>query len=276
MKKLSLATILTVLCSFFFTDLSAQYISSTTTQASTAPVYPGARKEVVLRVEVEIGTNPVTLTKMMFNTVGSTNPITDIINARLWFYNDSSALDTTLGLLIGTYNAPWFSNWTMMTASASYAGMTIFNGMIPSQKNYFWLTYDLNSNAILCDTIDGTFVEMIADGITYYPTVSSPSGYRVISPCVTGLEENMLKNVVTVFPVPCQDELTILNDFKENENITFDLYNVTGTKVATIYDGIVNDTFSEFKFSLTNFPPGVYYLNCISKSGVVVKRIVKV
>lgn len=275
MIKLLQASLLTILFSLPFTNLSAQYISSTTTQASTAPVYPGARKEMILRIEVEIGANPIILNKMLFCTSGS-NPIVDVVNARLWFYNDSTALDTTIGLLIGTLNSPWITCWQMMYGSSSYSGMNSFTGLIPLQKNYLWLTYDISPNAILCDNVDCEFYELFADGITYAPTVSSPPGYRVISPCVTGLDENILKNVVTVFPVPCRDELTISIDIKENDNITFDLYNVTGTKVATLYDGIVNGTFSEFKFSLAKFPPGVYYLNCISKSGVVVKRIVKV
>ena len=276
MKKFLLASLLTILFCLPFTNLSAQYISSTTTQATIAPIYPGQTKQMILRIEVEIGSNPVTLTNMIFNSNGSSNPVNDITKAQLWQYNDSIALDTTLGILIGTFNLISLGNFAMLMPSAYYVGMSSFSGMTPSQKNYLWLTIDISPNATLCNYVDADFVYLYADGIIKIPSVSSPSGYRVISPCATGLDENLLKNVVTVFPVPCQDELTISIDYNENENITFDLYNVTGTKVATLYDGIVYDSFSEIKFSLAKFPPGIYYLNCISNSGVVVKRIVKV
>lgn len=230
---------------------------------------------MILRIEVEIGATPVTLTKMMFNTIGSTNPITDIVNARLWFYNDSTALDTTLGLLIGTYNTPYITAWQMLSPSPSYNGASTFNGMIPSQKNYFWLTYDLNPNAVLCDTIDGTIVELYADGIPYAPTVTSPVGYRVISPCITGLEEPLIENTVSVFPNPTYDDIKLTFTSDELEHLTIELYNVTGSKVAILFDGKINTSFSEYYFSLSNFPSGVYYLNCVSDKGVVVKKIMK-
>ncbi len=267
--------LLPILFCIFFTELSAQYIASTATQASTAPVNQGARKEMILRVEVEIGATPVTLTKMQFNTIGSTNPITDIVNARLWFYNDSTALDTSLGLLIGTYTPPHGTNWQMLSASSQYVGPPSFSGMIPSQKNYFWLTYDINPNAILCDTIDGTIVEMFADGIPYAPTITSPAGYRVISPCITGLEDPLIENTVSVFPNPAQDDIRITYSSNKQENLTIELYNVTGSKVVTLFDGNIQTAFSEITFSLSNFPSGVYYLNCVSDKRVFVKKIMK-
>ncbi|MBL0340733.1 MAG: hypothetical protein IPP71_07340 [Bacteroidetes bacterium] len=131
---------------------------------------------MILRIEVEIGAAPVTLTNMIFNSNGSSNPVNDLIKAQLWHYNDSTALDTSLGLLIGTYNLISLGNFAMLMPSAYYAGMSSFSGMTPSQKNYLWLTIDISPNATLCNYVDADFVYLYADGMIKFPSISSPPG----------------------------------------------------------------------------------------------------
>ncbi|MBL0340732.1 MAG: T9SS type A sorting domain-containing protein [Bacteroidetes bacterium] len=86
----------------------------------------------------------------------------------------------------------------------------------------------------------------------------------------------LLEEAFVVYPIPCKDELTLSVNAKIRESVTIELYGASGSKLVTLFDGLVDSALSEFNFSLKKFPPGVYYLNCISKRGVVVKWIVKV
>jgi Secretion system C-terminal sorting domain len=276
MKKSPAFILIAFFIIFPFTQISAQYISSTTVQVGSPSIYPGQLTESILRIEIEIGNNPVTLTNMTFNTNGATFPTNDIVRAQLWQYNDTAILNTTFGLLIGTFNAPWNTNFEFLTApNANYSGMSSYSGMTPAKKNYFWLVFDISAGAIPCDSIDAEFIEFNTDGTIQYPAISAPAGFRVVGICPTGVNEDAANPEITVFPVPCTDELKVSFDAQDQESVRIELYSVTGKRVATLFDGVADPNASEFKFSVTNYPPGVYYMNVISGKEISTKKIMK-
>ena len=276
MKQVPLLVLLTSIISLPFTQISAQYISSTTVQVGSPSIYPGQLTESILRIEIEIGNNPVTLTNMTFNTNGATFPTNDIVRAQLWQYNDTAILNTTFGLLIGTFNAPWNTNFEFLTApNANYSGMSSYSGMTPAKKNYFWLVFDISSGAIPCDSIDAEFTEFNVDGTVQYPAISAPAGFRVVGICPTGVNEDAAHPEITVFPVPCTDELKVRFDAQDQEYVTIELYNVTGKRVATLFEGVAEPNTAEFNFSVTDYDPGVYYMNIVTDKEVITKKIMK-
>ncbi len=203
---------------------------------------------------------------MVFNTIGSSNPITDIMNARLWHYNDSAATDPTLGVLVSQVPNPWLTNFVF---SAPYTGLTL------SQKNYLWLTYDLFPTATICNYIDGDFLYFNLDTNVYMPSVTSPPGYQIVGPCGTGVGDDLLQDEFMVYPIPCNDEIKIYLNSKVNERVKIDLYTVTGLKLNTLFDGFALEDGFEINCPMKKYPAGIYYLNYLFKQKVITKKLIK-
>jgi photosystem II stability/assembly factor-like uncharacterized protein len=145
------------------------YVSSTTTQSNTNTVAPGTTNQQIIGVEIVNTGNisPLTVTAFTFNTTGSTSPVTDITNAKLFYTGSSSTFAT------GTqYGA------TSLAPSGSFiiSGSQALNG----GTNYFWLTYDVPASATMDNFLDAECTSFTMSGIKT-PTITSPSGNRQIA-----------------------------------------------------------------------------------------------
>lgn len=149
------------------------YTSSTTTQVS-ANANPNmlAAEVVSLQVVVAGGTDPaITMNSITFNTTGTTNTGTDLINARVFY--------------TGTSNT--FASATQFgTTFTNFSGNLTANGnmQLSPGTNYFWIAYDLNLNATINNKLDATIVSFnltdLAGSSTKTPSVTNPAGNRNI------------------------------------------------------------------------------------------------
>ena len=152
-----------------YTATPMVYISSTTTQKKTASVAPGEVNQEIIKVEVNTNGNlsPLSATSFTFNTNGSTNPTTDITNAKLYFTGTTNAFATTTQF-----------GSTVLAPDGSF---TITGDQVLGDgKNNFWLTYDITSNAVLGNQVDAQ-CNSITIGTPQSLVVSDPPGSRTIS-----------------------------------------------------------------------------------------------
>lgn len=147
------------------------YISSTTNQV-TGNVAKNSTNNAIISIPVTMSgsLSPINLTQLNFTTLGTTNPSVDISNAKVYY--------------TGLYNS--FSTATQFgTTVASPNGSFSISGTqaLSDGVNYFWLTFDVPTTAVLGDVIDATCQSLTGSGTmgTVTPTVMNPDGNRKIS-----------------------------------------------------------------------------------------------
>jgi hypothetical protein len=149
------------------------YVSSTTTQVSTATVLPGSVNQQMIRLEVvtsgALGT--LNVTDINFNTTGTTNPA-DILNARVFYTGTSTTFSTTTPF--GTALANPNGSFTI-SGSQSLTG-----AVVGTATNYFWLVYDVACNATAANVLDAECTG-VTIGATQIPTVTAPTGSRTVA-----------------------------------------------------------------------------------------------
>ena len=135
----------------------------------TDPTGKGLTNQVILRIEVVTsGTlNPLSVTSFSLSTTGTTNT-SDIANAKIYYTGTSSTFSTT-NQFGSTVNNP--------------SGNFTINGtqQLQSGTNYFWLTYDIASNATVGNVVDAVCNSITVGGSARTPTTTSPSGNRPIT-----------------------------------------------------------------------------------------------
>ena len=150
------------------------YVSSTVTQANTTPTskctLPG--KEIIGVQVVTSGTlSPLNITQFTLRTNGSTAPVADVANIRIYYTGTSNVFATTN--LFGT-------------AAPAAAGTNILvNGTraLANGTNYFWVAYDLTPTATVGDLLDAQCTSITVGGVGRTPTTSNPTGTRTIAIC---------------------------------------------------------------------------------------------
>lgn len=136
----------------------------------TGDVFQAYTRQAILRVNVNTtGALPaLTVSQLDFTTTGTTN-VADIKNARVFFTENSATFDTTnrFGAIITAPNgAMSFTGTATLGANGS--------------TNYFWLTYDIATNATLNNVVDATLTNVTVGGTPRVPTVTDPAGNRSI------------------------------------------------------------------------------------------------
>ncbi|MES2776709.1 MAG: BNR-repeat neuraminidase N-terminal domain-containing protein [Bacteroidota bacterium] len=134
-------------------------------QASVNPVAQGATNAEVITVTLS-GCANTPVTKIDFNTAGSTNAAADIMAARV-YYTTTPVFSTAVQF--GT-DVPSPNGTFSVTGNQS---LTLGSG-------YFWLVYDLAPGAVLGNIIDATCTSAVINGITAIPPNPNPTGARTI------------------------------------------------------------------------------------------------
>lgn len=147
---------------------SMSFVSSTTTQNNSSFAPPGLTDQEIISIEVATsGTlSPLNATSFTLNTAGSTNPVTDISNAKLYYTGNTNTFSNTTQFGT-TINAP--NGAFTVTGSQALSGGT----------NYFWLTYDVPTTATLGNILDAECPSFTV-GSAQTPAVTTPAGSRPI------------------------------------------------------------------------------------------------
>ncbi|HNY01363.1 MAG TPA: BNR-repeat neuraminidase N-terminal domain-containing protein, partial [Bacteroidales bacterium] len=160
-----------------YTPVTMVYTSCTATQTNFASAAKGSTNNEVLGVQIVMtgSLTPLTVTQIVLNTNGTDAPATDITNAKLWTTGSipTFSATTAFGTTIATPSGPLTFN---------HAGLTLLPG-----PNYFWLTYDVPAGAVTDNIIDAELTKVVVAGIDRTPTVSAPTGYRVVRGPLSGV-----------------------------------------------------------------------------------------
>ncbi|MEI7597563.1 MAG: BNR-repeat neuraminidase N-terminal domain-containing protein, partial [Bacteroidota bacterium] len=154
---------------FTYTSVTPMsYVSSTTTQASTADAIAGQSNQEILRVEVVTSgsTSPLSATSFTFNTTGST-AAADITNAKLYYTGTSSTFAVTSQ--VGSTSASPSGSFTITPTQALATG-----------TNYFWLSYDVSATATATNVLDAQCTSLTVSTVSHTPTATNPAGTRTI------------------------------------------------------------------------------------------------
>ncbi len=150
------------------------YASSTSTQANTTAVTKCSLtdKEIIgVQIVTTGATSPLSATRFTIRTNGSTAPLTDIANIKIYYTGNSATFAATN--LFGT--APPAASGTNILITGTRA--------LATGVNYFWVTYDLNAAATIGNVLDAQCTTMIVAAVNRTPTVTSPAGTRTITAC---------------------------------------------------------------------------------------------
>lgn len=155
---------------FTWTPVNMAYASCAVTQTNFLSVSPGETNREIIGIQiVTTGTNnPITATSFTFNTTGTTAPLTDIQNAKLWYTGGSGTFATTtqLGALVAAPNGAFTING--------------FTQNLVGGTNYFWLTYDIRAGATINNFVDATCSALTAGGSGRTPVPTTVAGSRQI------------------------------------------------------------------------------------------------
>ena len=150
------------------------YESCTTTQNTTTDVYLAETEREIIGIQIVTSgsTSPIDATSFTFNTTGTTNALTDIDNAKIYYTGTSSTFATTnqFGATVVIPNGSHVVNGTQ-TLSAGI--------------NYFWLVYDIDASATTGNFVDAECTSLTV-GSARTPTTTAPAGNREIAsdPCL--------------------------------------------------------------------------------------------
>jgi len=113
--------------------------------------------------------NPINATSFTVTDSGSTNAITDLTHARLFYTGTSNVFAATTQ----------FGSTVNVTAQNQ---SLVISGTQPlaSGTNYFWMAYDVPGSAVTNDYVDASCYSLTVGGTPYVPSVTNPAGNRQI------------------------------------------------------------------------------------------------
>ncbi|MCA0425822.1 MAG: GEVED domain-containing protein [Bacteroidetes bacterium] len=148
------------------------FISTTTAHPDLSAVEQSSINNPMLRVDVVTSSAgaPINVTQFDLSTNGGGIDTSNIAGIKV-YYSGAIANPTSAQVTqFGTTYVP--------TATGAYAvtgTQALLNG-----TNYFWVVYDIKSNAIIGDSVDAEMAGVTVAGVSRIPTVSAPLGARKI------------------------------------------------------------------------------------------------
>jgi hypothetical protein len=143
------------------------YIPEVTVSQRVGGVVAGMTNRAIVRVEVpSVGTASVS--SLSFNTTGTSN-VNALQKAKLFYtgLNDTFTNPAQLGVAEDNPNGTF-----------TFGG---FNQSLADGVNYFWLAYDVKSNAAVGEVLDAQCVRVVLNNQDYTPVDPAPLGNRVVT-----------------------------------------------------------------------------------------------
>jgi hypothetical protein len=127
--------------------LAQNYVASSlnvVNQNSASTAQSQINQQIIgIRLTMDGVTSPRVLTQFIINTNGSTNPTTDILNAKLWYSGGTNSFNLATATQVASTINVTATNINFLTPPiAGYTGPTSMNNM-EHGDNYFWITYDI-------------------------------------------------------------------------------------------------------------------------------------
>ncbi len=160
----------------------ALYSGATVAQSKTSKVAKGSNDNQILSVKVTTAAtgSPAYISQLDFTTLGGGNDSANIAGAKVYYTGSSSTFSTNT--LFGTTTfAP--------TVTGSIGAFSVTgNALCTNGDNYFWLVYNMRTNAVIGDSVDAELTSVTYDGTPNAYLGGATAGNRVIRAdfCVSG------------------------------------------------------------------------------------------
>jgi hypothetical protein len=155
--------------------LPMTYVSSTSEHLDLTKVETGSTNNRLLRVFVRTSATgaPVNVTQFNLNTNGGGNDTSNINNIKI-YYTGSNPNFTAINQFGSTFiqTTPTGSSWGAFAVNGTRA--------LNNDSNFFWVTYDIKSAAILGDSVDAECTGLTIGTTSYTPSTTAPTGSRLI------------------------------------------------------------------------------------------------
>lgn len=160
-------------------DIPMIYKSASAYHPLTNCLYPKAKSKKILGINVvtEGGMDSLSATQIVIDFNGTTR-LNDIKNITLWYAASDSNPMQYIGITAFEQYRKQFGSSIISTAT----NQLVFEDsqkLIPG-NNYFFLTVDIDSSAVVTDIIDVSCTEIIINGNSKTPIISNPLGNHTI------------------------------------------------------------------------------------------------
>jgi hypothetical protein len=92
----------------------------------------------------------------------------------------------------------------------------------------------------------------------------------------TGINETVASQMgsVSLYPNPSKGEASISLDLNVSSRVTIVLYDITGKKIADLYNNSMNSGYNTVRFDVSEFPAGIYFATVTSDSAAKTLKLV--
>ena len=94
-------------------------------------------------------------------------------------------------------------------------------------------------------------------------------------PLPVSVPEHEVKNSFVITPNPAGDFIKIKFNLPRKKNISISLYNLYGEKLKTLFEGECMTGRNEMKFSLKEFPAGIYFISMSPDGKEAMKKVIR-
>lgn len=161
-------------------DAPMTYVSSAASTASTADVENCATNAEIIGIQVVTtgSANPLDITQLRLRTDGSTDPVNDIANVKVYYTGTNATFST--------------ANYFGAAAPAAPGTNVNVNGTqtLATGTNYFWVVYDVNVAATVGNFLDAKAQRITVGASNHNPASPTPAGNREIIDCARACPTN--------------------------------------------------------------------------------------
>lgn len=213
------------------------FVSASVSHPNRAKVEAGSINQVITRLAVQLGSpgDSSYISEIVFNS-GFVNDLVNVSGARVWYTGTSTNFNTSTQ----------FGTTRRFTMGSGALGNIIFTGaqLVPANSTvYFWLTYDINSLALINDSVDADIVSVTHNAILQTLTTTSALGARTIKPsyctpsltttyCVSNVVFNTLSNPTSTCVLPAYTNFAPVGSATTSV-LRGNTYNLTITQAST-------------------------------------------
>jgi hypothetical protein len=146
------------------------YISSEVTQTMVQKIGVGSSDNQILGVKLVASSTgaPIQVTQLDINISGTTT-LSDVSNMKVWYTGGSNQFART---------TQFGSTVPYLSGSINYS--VTGNQNLMNDTNYFWISYDIDTAALVGNFIDGECTSILINGTPQTPSVTAPAGNREV------------------------------------------------------------------------------------------------
>ena len=151
-----------------FVSSPMTFVSSTTKQDNTSSIKPNQPAQEIIKIQINTSGDlaPLSARSFSFDTGESSNPLTDITLARVYYTGGANGFSTT---------TPFGDAYVSPKGDFTINGeQEMING-----TNYFWLAYDVSASATVGNILDAACTSLNI-GMDVTPEETNPEGHRLI------------------------------------------------------------------------------------------------